>query len=654
MLSSNFLLNVAAGYMEGTAERRKNEREVVLQEQKDRAKLDREFAGAVASAINSKNFRPESLPLLFKAYNKQYNPSEYAELTNLAGKVATTDKYGTYDLNLVQEYDYDTMSPFERSQIFWQSWDRQLSSEQEYQKALKYFKNDKSAMDLLQNQVRNNEYELRLGNQNRQTSAGRTGELSYINIGSQYGVAARLFNDLGFKNVSEEANRAIAESAIKIDPETEVAMLMNTRQTGGALTPVPVPVDKNTYNIWGEMAASIGYANQQQMLSDFSIDADFRKEDETVEQFAYRQNQLLHNAAKLHTEYGNFLANPANMDRATSEAFLARVKTLSNGNREDAIRMISVLTPNPVNVFKKTRQYDYAENSSRSIETITSNAKYIERITGLKPDDFNEGVKARREAVDYLDRLMELEGQISSEVGTGWVRSSARLLQQFGIQIQQGTTTLANLFGTNKDFGATKAGTTQSDLQAVILKVRPNINLNNISEAEAIRLTLAAKMARAVDPSGRLSNQDFEIQLRRLGDGAFTTYGEIITKLKTVRNEFAQDLQYKNRLKAVMDNQAALTPQVARTLEASMRLRNIESNIFGAKGRNAVVGSDSAATDTQQTQQQTQQQNQPQQLPPYGDTGFYGPDKDGRFYKDPQGTQPVDPKEFRRKTQQAT
>ena len=163
MLSSSFLLNVAAGYMEGTAERRKNEREAELQKQKDDAKLDREFAKTVADAINSKNFRPESLPLLYNAFGKgkEYDPKKYAELVNLAGKVATTDKYGNYDLNLVQEYDYDTMSPFERSQIFWQSWNRQLSSEQEYQKALKYFKSDKSAMDFLQNQVRNNEYELR-------------------------------------------------------------------------------------------------------------------------------------------------------------------------------------------------------------------------------------------------------------------------------------------------------------------------------------------------------------------------------------------------------------------------------------------------------------------------------------------------------------
>ena len=85
MLSSNFLLNVAAGYMEGTAERRKNEREAELQKQKDDAKLDREFASGLATLISSKNFRPESLPIYFEGYGKKFDKNKYAELANLAG-----------------------------------------------------------------------------------------------------------------------------------------------------------------------------------------------------------------------------------------------------------------------------------------------------------------------------------------------------------------------------------------------------------------------------------------------------------------------------------------------------------------------------------------------------------------------------------------
>jgi hypothetical protein len=652
MLSSNFLMGVAQGFMEGKVEQTKAEREAEKLRIEEQSKLDREFAGAIAGAINSKNFRPESIPILYEAYGKksEYDPSRYAEFANLASKVANTEKFGTYDLNLVQEIDYDKMSAFERSQVFWESWNRQLVSEEEFQRTLTYFKSDKNARDFLANQVRNNEYELRLGNVTRQTAANRTGEISYIDLPSQYGNAARLFDELGFQSVSEDADKAIAENLIDFDPDTEVAVLMNTRQTGGALTPVAVGVDKNTYALWGEMASNAGYKSVQGMLTDFSIDSSFRNVDETEEQFAFRQNELLTNAAKVYSEYGSFLANPATMDAAKSEAFLARMKELSGNNRENQIRMMSMMVPTPANVFKKTRQNRYAGNSSQSIKPVMSGSQYVERVTGLKVDDFNEGLKAQRDAVDYLDRLMELEGQISDEVGTGWVRSSAALLARFGVQIQQGPTTLSNLFGTNSDFAATAQNTNQEDLQAVIQKVRPNIKLSNISEAEAIRLTLAAKMARAVDPSGRLSNQDFEIQLRRLGDGAFTTYSEIATKLKTVRTEFAQDLQYKNRLKAVIDNQAELTPQVARTIEASMRMRNIEGQIFGAKGRGGVVGSDASVTEqtTQTKTQKPEESPETLQLTLFTNkdgTTFYS-DGTGNYYKDPQGTQSVTDAEF--------
>jgi len=649
MLSSSFLMNVASGYMEGQVNRARQEREQDLERIKQEAETERAFARDVASAVNSKDFRVESLRPIYDAYGREFDATKYSDMANLAAKVAGTEAYLGYDLNLVQELDYDTMSGFDRAEIFWKSWNRQLTNPQEYQAALKHFRGNKAALDMLASEVRSNEFELRVGNQNRQTAASRTGTLDYIDLEDQYGAATRLFSELGLESSIEESDKAIAENIVDFDPETEVAVLMNTRQTGGALEPVAVGVDKATYALWTEMSANAGYKTVQHMLADFSIDSDFRNIDETPEQFAFRQNALLTNAAQVYSEYGSFLANPASMDKDKAEAFIARMNTLSGNNREDQIRMMSMMVPTPANVFQKVRQNKFAKNTGQSIKPVVTGSQFVERVTGVKVADFNDGLKAQQDAVDYLDRLMELEGEISNEVGTGWVRSSAQLLSQFGIQIQQGTTTLANVFGANEDFAATASGTSQADLQAVIMKVRPGINLENISEAEAIRLTLAAKMARAVDPSGRLSNQDFEIQLRRLGDGSFTTYGEIVTKLKTVRAEFAEDLQYKNRLKAVIDNQTALTPQVARTIEASMRMRNIEGLVYGAKGRDSVVGSDSSVTD--QDNQPEPPQPESQNLPAYGTTGFYGPDKNGLFYKDPQGTEQVSPSEFRQKTQ---
>jgi hypothetical protein len=57
------------------------------------------------------------------------------------------------------------------------------------------------------------------------------------------------------------------------------------------------------------------------------------------------------------------------------------------------------------------------------------------------------------------------------------------------------------------------------------------------AKIESLKITLAFKMARAADPSGRLSNQDIELQLQKLG-GGFTTVRQALTKLDVVREEF--------------------------------------------------------------------------------------------------------------------
>lgn len=57
---------------------------------------------------------------------------------------------------------------------------------------------------------------------------------------------------------------------------------------------------------------------------------------------------------------------------------------------------------------------------------------------------------------------------------------------------------------------------------------------SELAELEAIRISVAFKMARAADPSGRLSNQDIELQLRKLGGGLFQTPSMALTKLNTV------------------------------------------------------------------------------------------------------------------------
>ena len=59
---------------------------------------------------------------------------------------------------------------------------------------------------------------------------------------------------------------------------------------------------------------------------------------------------------------------------------------------------------------------------------------------------------------------------------------------------------------------------------------------------EAMRISLAFEMARAADPSGRLSNQDIELQLRKLGSN-FQTIGQAQSAIQVSIKEFKKKQQ---------------------------------------------------------------------------------------------------------------
>lgn len=74
---------------------------------------------------------------------------------------------------------------------------------------------------------------------------------------------------------------------------------------------------------------------------------------------------------------------------------------------------------------------------------------------------------------------------------------------------------------------------------------------------EAMRISLAFEMARAADPSGRLSNQDIELQLRKLGSN-FQTIGQAQSALQVSIREFEKkQQQYAVFARYASDDRAA-------------------------------------------------------------------------------------------------
>lgn len=555
-------------------------------------------ADALNQALEDGTITSDGLAAIGKGLTS-FNP-KWIDLSKSASAIEAAESNeiikgdtGQFTWNLVAPLEYGSGgSPYKRSQILWDSWQQQLSTEQGFNNALNFFKNDETARSNLENLVKQNEAALRVGNITAQKAANveLTG-LQYIDLAENYGNATRLFDELGFQNVEELSLKEIGQQLYDIG-EDEEAILFPTRDTaeGGLVGGIFIPVKKTDIKHLDAMASRTGYSSAQQMVAAFNYRAGERPADMTDQEFAAQQNSVLLKAIKLEQAgYGDMLANPSLMNGQDASRFYGELQRTFKGDKQAMAQAVSLLVATPEGTFVKSRRYRYSGNVNQKVQPIGTGAAFVESVTGVKPADFNEGLKAQTDAVDYIDRLIELEDEIGEQVGTGWVRNTTAFFARFGIQIQQGPQAVGSLFAANEDFAATSPGTSQADLQAVIKKVIPGIDLANIAEAEAIRLTLAAKMARAVDPSGRLSNQDFEIQLRRLGDASFTTPGEIKRKLTLIRDEFAADLEFKNMLKRVMDDQSKLTPQVARTVQAHIKIRELEEGLYGTTGRDAVV-----------------------------------------------------------------
>jgi hypothetical protein len=112
-----------------------------------------------------------------------------------------------------------------------------------------------------------------------------------------------------------------------------------------------------------------------------------------------------------------------------------------------------------------------------------------------------------------------------------------------------------------------------------------------MARLEAMRISLAFRMARAADPSGRLSNQDIEIQLRKLGTN-FSTIEQATGAL----NEAIREFTIKQEQYAVFEQFAAddyvATPNDLKVVEATLMIDELERGV-NAMGRQ---GSTSAAS----------------------------------------------------------
>ena len=148
--------------------------------------------------------------------------------------------------------------------------------------------------------------------------------------------------------------------------------------------------------------------------------------------------------------------------------------------------------------------------------------KFIEdiflRMTNSTLKDFTARWDATKKTMNALNELKRLKGETDLP-SSGFIPVIRKIFGNITIP----TGVIDQIGGFISGRGKLKSGTTQASLQEIITKSGLAKDVANLSTQEALMIALAADMARAVDPSGRLSNQDFEVQLRRLGQGGFFT-----------------------------------------------------------------------------------------------------------------------------------
>ena len=200
-------------------------------------------------------------------------------------------------------------------------------------------------------------------------------------------------------------------------------------------------------------------------------------------------------------------------------------------------------------------------------------------------------------------------------------------MQQVGFGIFGEGGQLSQFFGSFE----TEEGTDANSLSQIALSTGflSKEAAQNLSVIDSLKLSLAAQMARAVDPSGRLSNQDFEIQLRRLGQtGLFTSKPQARAGLGQVISDFEDNTRRLEVLHEVATVPAGeFTKREIRMLKADAVIRRIERANYRPAAASPAAGGAPAA-------------EEPKTGLVLDPSGYYT-DNQGNFFTDEQGTNPA-------------
>ncbi len=253
-----------------------------------------------------------------------------------------------------------------------------------------------------------------------------------------------------------------------------------------------------------------------------------------------------------------FQLDPDNMDKIL-EILENNAGTLTKGLDFD-----SFVAEKAVALHMKSNKFGdkYTSASNQSIEN------YISTLSGLKMADIAEGLVASDKAITQLNQLRNI---IEKTGRTGATFSLSGVIANLfgdGGQVSQ----LATALGFSRGENAEEYDSTISFYQ----KQLDGLNMQTAEgQQRALKVGLAFALARAEDPSGRLSNQDVEAQLARIGLGAITSTKSALAALDQVLFE-TKELQNYYQTFSGLTGDTPITAEQQRNFDAKYVVRLIQ------------------------------------------------------------------------------
>jgi len=293
---------------------------------------------------------------------------------------------------------------------------------------------------------------------------------------------------------------------------------------------------------------------------------------------------------------GKNFSNMSSGEQTKVVSYLDNNFTKADGEIDIAgrVRAMAPLIQVPQSELAKfNNQYRTFEKTG--VGSLKNRNDAFERLVGISVKDFNTKYEANVKSIGGIVRLVELRKEIPTSAGL--VETFKQFFGGISAPSGQADQIIEYLFGR----GDKKDDVSQQSLRAIVEKVKGQNgvlkDLASVNEAEAIMIVLAADMARAADPSGRLSNQDFEVQLKRLGKtGFFSTKLGQFAALQTVMDDFANRFQRIEMIKAIEigSNNGILTPRQLQILYANQKVLALQDKVgmTATGGGSAVTYSD--------------------------------------------------------------